>query len=607
MIPTPESKDKFDTSPATVYEDLKSKYDEKLSLLTKWATQVSMLRIFIFMSGIVTIYFAARISMEIVVVVALAFFIAFVIVVIWHNRLHKRKEEMERLVKINLEELNALNGDFSGFDGASDFSDPNHPFAGDLDVFGQGSIFQYINRTSTVIGQSTLANWLIKPETKAEIIKNRQEAVQDLAPRVGWRQMFRSSGMSISESKGDKEGILLWINRKTDFRKKLFRILLWTIPFISATMLLLLVLGTIPFQVFTLYIIVPLAISYSQFSKIGKEHEMLSRKSELLKKYSRLMDLIENEDFKSTRMLVLLNLLETQLKSGFALKRLSKIVNALDSRLNIFGWFILNYLMLWDILQAVRLEKWRNTYRDKVPGWFEILSEVDALCSLANLRFNRPGFVFPTPVEEDFQLYAENCGHPLMNEKVRVDNPVDFGAWGQFIIVTGANMAGKSTYLRAVAVNYLLAMIGAPVCATKFQFSPAGIFTSIRTRDDLLQNESYFFAELKRLKAIITSLEEGQKLFIILDEILKGTNSKDKQTGSKALLKQLVRYGASGLIATHDLSLGDLILEYPENIRNKRFEVEIQNDELVFDYKLKDGISQNLNATFLMKKMGITV
>ena len=168
-------------------------------------------------------------------------------------------------------------------------------------------------------------------------------------------------------------------------------------------------------------------------------------------------------------------------------------------------------------------------------------------------------------------------------------------------------MAGKSTYLRTVAVNFILAMVGAPVCATEFRFNPALIFTSIRTKDNLLQNESYFFAELKRLKAIIDELEKGNRLFIVLDEILKGTNSKDKQTGSKALLKQLIRYGASGLIATHDLALGGLIDEYPGNIRNMRFEVEIRNDELEFDYKLKDGISRNLNATFLMKKMGITI
>jgi len=203
-------------------------------------------------------------------------------------------------------------------------------------------------------------------------------------------------------------------------------------------------------------------------------------------------------------------------------------------------------------------------------------------------------------------LKSENCGHPLLKVATRVDNPVFFDGYKQFIIVTGANMAGKSTYLRTVAVNYILAMTGAPVCAAGFQFTPAGVFTSLRTSDDLLQSESYFFAELKRLKNIIDKLQAGEKLFIVLDEILKGTNSRDKQEGSKALLRQLIRYDAAGLIATHDLSLGDLINDYPENIRNKRFEVEIVNDELVFDYRLKEGISQNLNASFLMKKMGIT-
>ncbi|MCF8366649.1 MAG: hypothetical protein K9H16_12750 [Bacteroidales bacterium] len=263
--------------------------------------------------------------------------------------------------------------------------------------------------------------------------------------------------------------------------------------------------------------------------------------------------------------------------------------------------------MLWDILQARRLENWRNTHRDDVEEWFEILAYFDSLSSLACFWYNHPGFVLPEPQEKQFLLEAKDCGHPLLKAATRVDNPVSFAGWRNFIIVTGANMAGKSTYLRSVAINFILAMTGAPVCATQFAFSPAGIFTSIRTRDNLLESESYFFAELKRLKAIIDKLESGEKLFIILDEILKGTNSKDKQEGSKALLKQLIRFDSAGLIATHDLTLGALIDEYPANIRNKRFEVEIKNDELDFDYKLKDGISQNLNATFLMKKMGITI
>jgi DNA mismatch repair ATPase MutS len=342
--------------------------------------------------------------------------------------------------------------------------------------------------------------------------------------------------------------------------------------------------------------------------KVGQKHEQVSRKTGLLKKYSRLFDAIEREKF-STQGLKnhQENLLINGESASGTIHKLYKIVNALDSRLNIFGWIVLNYFFLWDILQSQRLDRWREMHKDNLEKWFETLSCFDALNSLACFAFNHPGFVFPEPVDEPFFLNAENCGHPLILENARVDNPIELAGWKQFIIVTGANMAGKSTYLRTVTVNFILAMTGAPVCASKFVFSPAEIFTSIRTRDNLLQNESYFFAELKRLKSIIDALESGKQLFIILDEILKGTNSKDKQMGSKALLKQLIRYGAAGLIATHDLSLGSLIDEFPQYIRNKRFEVEIENDNLVFDYTLKEGISRNLNATFLMKKMGITI
>jgi DNA mismatch repair ATPase MutS len=197
-------------------------------------------------------------------------------------------------------------------------------------------------------------------------------------------------------------------------------------------------------------------------------------------------------------------------------------------------------------------------------------------------------------------------GHPIIPKSNLVTNPVSSEGTGNFQIITGANMAGKSTYLRTVGVNLVLAMAGAPVSGKDFEFAPVNLMTSIRTSDSLVKNESYFYAELKHLQQIITKLERGERLFILLDEILKGTNSKDKQAGSIALMKKLLKYDACGLIATHDLALGDLEKECPDKITNKSFEVVIQNDKLVFDYKIKDGIARQMNATFLMEKMGIT-
>jgi len=230
---------------------------------------------------------------------------------------------------------------------------------------------------------------------------------------------------------------------------------------------------------------------------------------------------------------------------------------------------------------------------------------MDALNSLANLAHNYPDFVMPKPVDGEFFLKMQAGAHPLLDEKIRVDNDFTINGYSQIRIITGANMAGKSTFLRTIGVNMILAMAGSVVCAKEFEFTPLSLHTSIRTNDSLQKHESYFFAELKRLKSIINRLEKDEKLFVIVDEMLRGTNSKDKHLGSAALIKRLINLQASGLVATHDIELGKMTEDYPQNIENYRFEVDIKNEELYFDYKIKTGISQNLNAMFLMKKMGI--
>ena len=200
---------------------------------------------------------------------------------------------------------------------------------------------------------------------------------------------------------------------------------------------------------------------------------------------------------------------------------------------------------------------------------------------------------------------AIELGHPLLDPSTRIDNDMNLAKPGEFLIITGANMAGKSTFLRTVGVNLILAMNGAVTCAKSFKFAPIEMLTSVRATDSLQDHESYFYAELKRLKMLIDKLKEGKPIFIIVDEMLRGTNSRDKQEGSRQFIMQLMELKGVGMIATHDLSLGTLQDEFPDYAKNKRFEVDITDGHLSFDYKLRDGISQNLNATFLMKKMGI--
>ena len=379
-------------------------------------------------------------------------------------------------------------------------------------------------------------------------------------------------------------------------------------PLLAFTTIFLISIGYAGFGLFILFLLVPFAIVGRKINTINTLQNQLSKKTEILAKYSDMFGMIEKESFESDLLNKQKSIISASPKSTQnAIKKLSETLAAFDYRLNLLVGIILNIFFLWDILQCIRLEKWKHTYGNEMTSAFEALFTFDELNSLAGFAFSRTKSVFPVFSNEEFVLEANDTKHPFISEKNNVGNEISINGWGKFQIITGANMAGKSTYLRTVGINMVLAMTGAPVLAKSFVLKPIDIFTVIKTTDSLQDGESYFFAELKRLKEIINTLEKDSKLFIILDEILRGTNSRDKHNGSEGLVKQLIKLNASGIIATHDLALGKLEKTFPEQVTNKRFEVEIKNNELVFDYKLKDGISQNLNATFLMKKMGITV
>jgi DNA mismatch repair ATPase MutS len=291
--------------------------------------------------------------------------------------------------------------------------------------------------------------------------------------------------------------------------------------------------------------------------------------------------------------------------AAVSVKKLGKLIQAFDNRINILVGFILNGLFLWDYQSVSRLEKWKSDYKSLFPVWLSMIGQVDAYVGLGNYAFNNPDFVYPSVTESSCAFSAKKLGHQLIDESKRVCNDFTLGKEGTICIVSGANMSGKSTFLRTVAVNFILGMCGAPVCATEMNFVPARLFTSMRTTDSLSESESYFYAELRRLNLLKSKIEGGERVFFILDEILKGTNSADKSTGSRLFLQRIIERSGTGLLATHDTALGMMEEEYPGIIINKCFEIEIYGDNIKFDYKIQDGITKKMNAVFLMKQMGI--
>ncbi len=388
--------------------------------------------------------------------------------------------------------------------------------------------------------------------------------------------------------KNDKKDILDWVNSENLISSsKWKKISMYIIPSINISLIILCSLGYIPFNLVLLLAIFLFLASGYNVRKINRLHNNISRQNRTLQKYSKLLNIIENLNTKSE----LLNKIKESTNSKHIahkeLKRLSALIGALDNRLNIMLGVLLNIFFLYDFHIIHRMEKWKKHNKDNVSKWFAAIGKMDALCSMATYAFNN-NHTYPIPTD-DFILSAEDMGHPLIPEESRTDNSISIKNIKEIIIVTGPNMAGKSTFLRTVGVNMVLAMTGLPVCAKNFLFKPMNIYSSMRTTDSLGKNESYFHAELKRLSTLIKELKEGHSFFVILDELLKGTNSQDKLNGSREFIKNILNYNSTGLIATHDLPLTDMEDTYPDNISNKCFEVEISGKEIFFDYKLKDG------------------
>ncbi len=516
------------------------------------------------------------------------------------------KNHLELLLEINDLELKALNHNYNAFPDGKDYSDPAHPYSYDLDLFGKGSVFQFLNRTTTKYGKDQLAKWLITETINKIVIREKQDMVKELSRKLDTRQNFTATGKQYMDSEEDTDNINAWLSEQDKyFRNKLIQLILVVLPAITITSMFLIILNTGFFNLFLLLFLTQLSISGSQIRHSNRTHELIGKRLEILKKYSRLLSYVEHEDYSSSYLLRMKENLKTNLETSTeSINKLSNIISAFDTRLNILAGFLLNGVLLWDIQCVSRLESWKSQFGKNVHKWLTDLGKFDAALSLANFHFNHPGFVFPE-ISEKTVFEAEKMGHPLIMANERVDNSISIPHEGLFIIITGANMAGKSTFLRSAGVNFVLAKTGAPVCASKFTFKPLALFSSMRTTDSLQKHESYFYAELKRLKEIIDKLRKGDQIFILLDEILKGTNSKDKQTGSRAVLKKIIEKNGTGIIATHDLDLAGMEKYYPEAILNKCFEIGIHEGKMFFDYKLIDGITKKMNASLLMQQMGI--
>ncbi|MFV0539196.1 MAG: MutS-related protein [Dysgonomonas sp.] len=523
----------------------------------------------------------------------------------YHNRLFLQKKYCELLIKNAEDELKGIDYDFSAFDGAPEKADGDHSYSLDLDLFGDRSFFQSINRTVTAFGKNKLADSLLDTYEKKEEITAQQEAVKELSSDFDILKRFRVTGQMSEIEDLDIHYFSQQFMQTKSLAKSLWRYFIYIIPVVFAAITVLYVTDLIPLSVVGLCWTVAFSLSLVPLKDIRAKMALFEKKIEVLQTYSNLLNIIEKEQFSSDLLKELHNKINKDHSASLAIHQLKSLSNNLDQSFNVLGLIFLNPVFFWNIYYAIRIENWILQHKDNVAIWLKVLAKFDSLVSFATYAYNHPDYAYPE-VSDTFVFDGKDLGHPLLNRAVCVRNDVAIDKNPFFLVVTGANMAGKSTYLRTIGINLTLACAGAPVCASSLKFYPFKLVTNLRTSDSLTDNESYFFAELKRLKMIIDRLQSGEQLFIILDEILKGTNSEDKQKGSIALMKQLVSLEGNGIIATHDLILGNLEKEFPDAIKNYRFEADIKDEQLSFTYKIREGIAQNMNASFLMKKMGIT-
>ena len=585
-----------------IYHELKSRYLSQLQTIQRKYDTISFLRLASILQFLITIFYYIKEQQLVWLIVGIVALILFFILMHIHNQLARKKEFVNTLVAINADEINYLEHKKLLFENGSEYNQDHHPYAYDLDIFGNHSLFQNLNRTATYIGKKTLAGQLLQLLPQQQIIGN-QQAVAELATQLEWRQEFTAYAKLRKDDQAVYETLLRWSKRPSAPLSGGIIMLSFAAPLVFAAVTVGYALTSIPLLLsLSSFLFVFNLVLLGQFYKrITIEIQQAENIDKTINQYSILVKSITTAGFLSEKLKALQLQLQ-QSNAGDHLNELSGLFAKLDSIGNFVTTFLFNGTFLYHIHALKALIAWKKQHATALETWLKVIGEVEMLNSLANFAYNNPDFIYPE-LNTNFHISFVNLGHPLLSSNTRIGNDVSFDR-RPFMILTGSNMSGKSTFLRSLGVNMVLAGIGSVVCAERADVHPLPVLVSMRLSDSLSDSESYFYAEIKRLKQIMDGLEE-RRAFVLLDEILRGTNSDDKRSGTIEVVKKMIAKNAIGAIATHDIEVCLTTDAYPEILTNKCFEAEIINDDLHFDYKLRDGICKNKSATFLMKKVGV--
>ncbi len=581
------------------YELQIMKLEGSLAGLKKKLFQSSLLRFLLFlgtMAGVYVYYQSTPIALGIFVPGA----VVFVYLVSRHTNLQYERDKVLMLLKINHTELDVLGRNFGHLPQGDEFIDTNHAFSHDIDLFGKGSFYQYCNRTAIPEGSAALAAVLL--DNDISNITQKQLAIRELRDIPEWRQEFSASAMLV-KTEVSSEKLVIWLKKYTAFVPHFMKWFPMVFTICSGTFLALYLLDYFSGWGLVTWFFIGLGITGKYLKNINKLSSDTSRVQQTFEQFQKVLVLLEKHHFDAGLLQDFkLNIQGKDKNVSVILKEFARLLNQLDQRNNMLFGVFGNGLLLWDLRHCFLLEKWIKIHGQHVEKWFNTIAMFDAYNSMGNFAFNHPQYSFPKVSLASTIIRAKGVGHPMLDPKKAVYNNFEINS-EEFFIITGANMAGKSTFLRTVSLLLVMANSGLPVCAKEVEYSPIKLITSMRSSDSLANDESYFFSELKRLKYIVDQMIYD-RYFIVLDEILKGTNSTDKAIGSKKFIEKLVASRSTGIIATHDLSLCEVAKKHPQVI-NYYFDARIIEDTLHFDYTFKKGVCQNMNASFLLTNMGI--
>jgi len=585
---------------------------ERAEKYKKLLNTYSLYRLGIFVLFILSVCIAISLDeTSIIIFSLLVLSLCFSWLVTKQNQFEALKNYFQDVKRVNENEINSILNRTNIYENGSWFVNDKHNYTSDLDIFGSSSLFQLINRAATFPGIVKLAKWLNAPASK-EFILSRQQAVAEIANKNDWKiDMQAYLLFSLKQQREQIKNLIEYLKIPVELEdQKWLNIYSKVAPYLLLPTIIVAIFYT-PARYFVGVIaLTNNRIVSSRLDSVKKTDLIAGRIGTTLKHFVFAFKSIENEEWQSEYLKGLADRIKHNEGKAVSarVEELSKLINQLNYRLNLVVGFVLNIFLLWDIRMVIAIENWKRNNQQSLEDAFDVIAEFEALISLTSLRINYPDWCFPEIMEgESYTISAKQIAHPLINIDNRIANDYELTDTFKIDIITGSNMAGKSTFLRTIGINTVLALCGAPVCAASMQVSVVTVLSYMRIKDSLNESTSTFKAELDRLQMLLAAVDSDAKIFFLIDEMLRGTNSVDKYLGSKAVIKQLIGKKGVGMVATHDLQIAELEKQYPDYIRNFYFDIQVKDGEMLFDYKIKHGECKTFNASLLLKQIGIDV